>query len=67
MPANIVLSSYLKPVNQVVGTEYELRVSLGLPDYVKNNGGQIHLLFSPMSVYTDGDVTGNTFTQSYSL
>lgn len=29
-------------------------MNLNLPEYVKVNGGQIHIVFSPLSVYYDG-------------
>lgn len=67
-PSAITLSSYSKPTSQVVGTEYNLQMTLGLPDYVKLNGGQIHLQFSPMSAYSDGQLSGFSYTgPSYSL
>lgn len=67
-PSAIALAGYSKPTNQVVGTQYDLTMSLNLPDYVKLNGGQIHLLFSPMSVYSDGQVTNLTYLNpSYTL
>lgn len=31
---------------------------MSIPDYVKINGGQIHILFSPKSTYYDGQLSG---------
>jgi hypothetical protein len=43
-------------------------MTLSLPDYIKANGGQIHMIFSPMSVYYDGQLSGFSYSgPSYSL
>jgi hypothetical protein len=43
-------------------------MNINLPDYVKINGGQIQIIFSPMSVYYDGQLSGFNYNgPSYTL
>lgn len=67
-PSAITLNGYSKPTNMAIGYEYNLDVNITLPNYVKANGGQAHLLLSPYSTYYDGQVTNLVYSgPSYSL
>lgn len=67
-PSPIALTGYSKPTNQLVGTEYNLTMQMNIPDYVKINGGQVHVVFSPLSTYTDGQVLAGTYSgPTYSI
>lgn len=68
MPSSISLSSYTKPISQPVGTDYNLQMTLNLPEYVKANGGQVHMSFSPQSTYSQGLLSNGVYNgPSYSL
>jgi hypothetical protein len=60
-PSDLNVTSYTKPTNQAVGTEYNLTLQLSIPDYAKIKSGQIHIIFSPLSTYSNGQISNNFY------
>jgi hypothetical protein len=42
-------------------------MNLNLPEYVKVNGGQINIVFSPLSVYYDGGKLQDLVMQAFHI
>jgi hypothetical protein len=60
-PSDLNIINYSKPTNQAVGSEYNLTLQLSIPDYAKSKSGQIHIIFSPLSTYTNGQISNNFY------
>lgn len=61
------LVEYNRPLNQKIGSPYDLELKLNVPEYVINEGGQIQISFDEYAAYTDVTISNDAYQMVYEL